>query len=118
MADDEDLREEVRDLRSEVDALQRRLDRLESAVDVGWALFGLALLGVGLVADGRGIRLLGVGVLGVATAKVFLYDTRDLDTVARTLSFLVVGTILLAASYVYARSWGDLEVGSELSGRD
>lgn len=84
---------------------------------VAWALFGLALLGVGLAADRRGVRALGVGALGVTTAKVFLYDTSDLDTLARTLSFLVVGAILLAASYVYARSQGD-ERGFDLPGRE
>ena len=73
---------------------------------VAWALFGLSLLGVGLAVDRRGVRALGVGVLGVTTAKVFLYDTNDLDILARTLSFLVVGAILLVASYVYARSQG------------
>ena len=83
---------------------------------VAWALFGLSLLGVGLAVDRRGVRALGVGVLGVTTAKVFLYDTNDLDILARTLSFLVVGAILLVASYVYARSRGD-ERGLDLSGR-
>lgn len=82
-------------------------------VSVAWALFGFALLGVGLAGDVRGVRLLGVGVLGLATAKVFLLDTRDLDTVARTLSFLVLGGVLLAASYGYARSRGDLGLPGE-----
>ena len=76
-------------------------------VSVAWALFGLALLGVGFAVDRRGVRALGVGVLGATTAKVFLYDTSGLDTVARTLSFLAVGVVLLAASYVYARARGD-----------
>ena len=76
------------------------------AVSVAWALFGLALLAVGLTADRLGVRLLGVGALATTTAKVFLYDTSDLDTVARTVSFLAVGAVLLVASYVYARSQG------------
>ena len=38
---------------------------------------------------------------------MFLYDTSGLDTVARTLSFLAVGVVLLAASYVYAWARGD-----------
>jgi uncharacterized membrane protein len=85
------------------------------AVSVAWALFGLALLAVGLTVDRRGIRLLGVGALATTTAKVFLYDTSDLDTVARTVSFLAVGAVLLVASYVYARSQGS---DVELLGRD
>jgi len=54
----------------------------------------------------------------VTTAKVFLYDTRGLDTVARTVSFLAVGAILLAASYVYARSQDDEGTGIDLPGRN
>ena len=76
-------------------------------VSVAWAAFGFVLVGVGLTTDVRGLRLQGVAVLGLATGKVFLYDTRDLDTVARTLSFLVLGAVLLAASYAYARWQGE-----------
>ena len=57
--------------------------------------------------------------LGATTAKVFRYDANDLGTtsitVARTLSFLAVGVVLLAASYVYARARGD--GGVDLPGR-
>lgn len=76
-------------------------------VSVAWAVFGLVLVGAGLVTDVRGLRLQGITVLGLVTAKVFLYDTQDLDTLARTLSFLVLGGILLAASYAYARWQGE-----------
>ena len=89
-----------------------------AGASVAWAPFGLVLLGVGFGVDRRGVRALGVGVLGVTTARVFLYDTSDLDTLARTVSFLVVGAILLAASYVYARSWGDEGAGLDLPGRN
>lgn len=85
-------------------------------ISVAWALFGVALLAVGLAGDRRGVRLLGVGVLGLATAKVFLFDTRGLDTVARTLSFLVLGAVLLAASYGYARTRADVDLGIDLPG--
>lgn len=76
-------------------------------VSVAWAVFGFVLVGAGLATDVRGLRFQGVAVLGLATAKVFLYDTRDLDTMARTLSFLVLGAVLLAASYAYARWQGE-----------
>lgn len=76
-------------------------------VSVAWAGFGLLLLGVGLAIHRGRLRIHGIAVLAVATAKVFLFDTRGLDTVARTLSFLVLGAILLIASYAYARWQGD-----------
>lgn len=78
-----------------------------ASVSVAWAVFGLALVGAGLARDRQGLRLQGVAVLGVVTAKVFLYDTRGLDTLARTLSFLTLGAILLVAAYGYARAQGE-----------
>ncbi|MHC3380287.1 DUF2339 domain-containing protein [Haloarcula sp. H-GB5] len=78
-----------------------------ASLSVAWAVLGLAFVGVGLALDDRGRRLQGVVVLGLVTTKVFLYDTRGLDTLARTLSFLVLGGILLVASYAYARWQGE-----------
>lgn len=98
-----------------------------AGVTVAWVSLGLALLAVGFLREVRGLRLLAIGVFGLATAKVFLVDTRDLDTVARTLSFLVLGAVLLAASYAYARSRSDvpgledalgLEAGGEGDGEE
>ena len=78
-----------------------------AGLSVAWAVLGLAFVGVGLALDARSRRLQGVVVLGLVTVKVFLYDTQGLDTLARTLSFLVLGGILLVASYAYARWQGE-----------
>ncbi|WP_306052147.1 DUF2339 domain-containing protein [Natronococcus wangiae] len=83
------------------------LELSDVGVSIAWAVFGLVLVGVGLITAVRGLRLQGVTVFGLVTTKVFLYDTQDLDMFARTLSFLVLGGILLAASYAYARWQGE-----------
>ena len=49
----------------------------------------------------------GVAVVGVTTVRVFLFDTQGLDTIARTISFLVFGAILLTASNACACRPGD-----------
>lgn len=86
-------------------------------VSAAWALFGFALIGVGFGVDAVGVRLLGIGVLAVATAKVFLYDALDLDPLERTLAFLVLGAVLLVASYAYARSRDDVDLPLAVPGR-
>ncbi|WP_336329750.1 DUF2339 domain-containing protein [Haloarcula sp. CGMCC 1.2071] len=86
-----------------------------AGLSVAWAVLGLAFVGAGLAFDARSRRLQGVVVLGLVTTKVFLYDTQGLDTLARTLSFLVLGGILLVASYAYAR-WQGEEPLKRLSG--
>ena len=83
------------------------LDVSGFGLSVAWAVFGAVLFGGGLRTGRRLFRLQGVAVFGVTTAKVFLFDTRGLDTVARSISFLALGAILLAASYAYARWQGD-----------
>jgi uncharacterized membrane protein len=35
--------------------------------------------------------------------KLFVYDLRELDTVSRILSFIVLGVMLMAASWLYTR---------------
>ena len=78
-----------------------------AAVSVAWAAFGLALVTAGLAADRRGLRFLGIAVLGLVTGKAFLVDMQGLDAAARALAFLAVGAILLVASYAYARWQGE-----------
>ena len=76
-------------------------------LSVAWATFGAVLFGGGLRRETRLFRVQGVAVFGVTTVKVFLFDTQGLDTIARTISFLVLGSLLLGASYAYARWQGD-----------
>jgi len=42
-------------------------------------------------------------LLGVAVAKVFLYDLASLDRVYRIVSFFILGSVLLAVSFLYTR---------------
>ena len=76
-------------------------------LSVAWTVFGAVLFGGGINAELRLFRVQGIAVFGVTTAKVFLFDTQGLSMIARTISFLVLGVILLAASYAYARRQGD-----------
>lgn len=83
------------------------LELFGAGISVAWAAFGLVLVTAGLAADVRGLRIQGVAIFGLATAKVFLFDTQDLDPAARVLAFLALGAILLVASYAYARWQGE-----------
>ena len=69
----------------------------------GLALSGL-LVWSGYVATGtRAVAWTAVGLLMVTIAKVFLYDLSTLTSIARVVSFLVLGMLLLAGAYVYQR---------------
>jgi uncharacterized membrane protein len=75
-----------------------------TAVSAFWGALGLALLGLGLRRGSRSFRLAGFAVFGVSLAKIFLYDLSSLSSVARALSFLAVGSVLLLAGYLYQRA--------------
>jgi Predicted membrane protein (DUF2339) len=70
---------------------------------VAWGGQGLALLASGFPLRDRVLRLSGLGLLLVCILKLFVYDLRFLDTLPRILSFLVLGAILVAVSWIYTR---------------
>jgi len=72
-------------------------------VSVGWCLLALALTVVGFVWKERHLRLQGMVILALTITKVFLYDTRSLDTLYRTISYMVLGLILLLVSFIYTK---------------
>lgn len=70
---------------------------------VSWGVQGLLLLGFGFALHERVLRLQGLGLLLTCILKLFLYDLRNLETVYRILSFVVLGLILLGVSWIYSR---------------
>ena len=80
-------------------SLPRSLGRPTTA----WAVEALALLAVGFPLRDRIQRLTGLALFMICVLKLFLYDLRELETVNRILSFLVLGLILVGVSWVYTR---------------
>jgi uncharacterized membrane protein len=74
------------------------------SLSVVWALYGAGLLLVGRVRRSRLLRLMALALLGLTTLKVFLLDLSALDRAYRIISFIVLGAILLAVSYLYQKS--------------
>jgi uncharacterized membrane protein len=66
-------------------------------------LVGLALVVVSLRGDRRGIRVGGIALLFVALGKLFLYDLAFLSAMARAVSFIATGSVLLVAALLLQR---------------
>jgi hypothetical protein len=85
----------------------RPLEELQKEAQVGlsalWSVLGAAGFATGLVARRPPIRLFGLGLLGLATVKVFLVDLAALDVAYRVLSLVALGVLLLVSAAVYAR---------------
>ena len=74
-----------------------------SVLTIAWGLEGVALLAAGFPLCDRVLRLSGLALLAVCTGKLFFWDLRNLDTLPRIVSFIVLGLLLVAVSWVYTR---------------
>jgi len=77
---------------------------LSLALSAFWTLAGLGLLWLGLERRLRDLRLGGLGLLLLATGKVFLHDLSALSSAWRVLSLVVLGLLLLLAALTYQRA--------------
>jgi uncharacterized membrane protein len=66
-------------------------------------MVGLALVIASLRGDRRGLRAAGIALLFAALGKIFLYDLAFLTAMARAVSFIVTGSVLLLAALLLQR---------------
>ncbi len=71
-------------------------------------LFGAMLLAAGFWRRSAFLRWQALLLLAVSIGKVFLVDVSELSQGYRILSFLGLGALLLAVSFVYQRDWLNL----------
>ena len=75
-------------------------------------LFGAILLCIGFWRRSAFLRWQALVLLAATIGKVFLYDMSQLSQGYRILSFLGLGALLLAVSFVYQRGWLNLRSGN------
>jgi uncharacterized membrane protein len=73
------------------------------ALSVLWVTYALVLIVIGMWAKSAAIRWQGLGLLGIAIGKVFLFDLSFLTRFYRIISFFVLGLVLLLVSFYYQR---------------
>jgi hypothetical protein len=69
-----------------------------------WGTVGLAALLSGIVRDHAHLRTIGLSLLAVTTAKVFVVDLASLDSLTRVGSFVAIGSLLLAGAFAWQRA--------------
>ena len=90
--------------------LQNSQDLMLSII---WGLHAAVLIVLGFWRRLKGIRWFGLGFLGIVIFKVFLYDLSNLTTPYRILSFMGLGIILLAVSWLYHRYKNQIRGGND-----
>jgi uncharacterized membrane protein len=84
-----------------------------SAVSVWWALVAIGLIVLGFAILRPWPRRVGLGLLGLALAKVVVYDLAALSLEWRTVSFLALGSVMLAVGLVYGKVAARLQKAAE-----
>jgi uncharacterized membrane protein len=77
-----------------------------ASISVLWALFATTLMVLGFVRNQVVLRRCSIGLFAATIVKVFVRDMDKVETPYRILSFLVLGLLLVAASYLYHRYKG------------
>jgi len=77
-----------------------------------WLIYGAALMAFGLSQRSAFARWQALILIAVTTIKVFLVDVSQLGGSYRIVSFIALGTVLLAISFVYQRDWLKLSSSS------
>jgi len=80
---------------------------------IGWALFALLLLIVGMRKQTAPVRYASLGLLGVTVVKLFFHDLSQLDQLYRIGAFVVVAVIAILASFLYQRFLAAAEKNNE-----
>ncbi len=83
--------------------LANRAQAAQMAYSLWWGLCAMSVLVAGFVRRLAALRYMAMAVFAVTLGKVFLVDMASVQAVYRILSFVGLGALLLAGSWVYNR---------------
>jgi len=78
-----------------------------------WLIYGAVLMTIGFRKRSAFVRWQALILIAFTIAKVFLYDVSQLGGTYRIVSFIALGGVLLAISFIYQRDW--LKLSSDSS---
>jgi uncharacterized membrane protein len=71
------------------------------ALSILWGAYALFLIVLGLWKNYKYIRVSAIVLFAVTLIKLFLYDMQDMSTIAKTIVMIILGALLLIASFLY-----------------
>jgi uncharacterized membrane protein len=83
--------------------ISRLQDLQQLALSGVWLFYSALLMVAGIWQRVQGLRLIAIALFGVTILKIFVYDLSFLERLYRIFSFIGLGVILLAVSYLYQR---------------
>jgi uncharacterized membrane protein len=73
---------------------------VQAAVSVYWGLLAFGAMAYGARRAHRGFWIAGAALMGLVVVKLFLVELGSTGTVARIVSFIAIGALLLVLGYV------------------
>ena len=95
--------EQLRVSGSDLQAVKDGFQQGQVLVSISWVLVGLGLVVASLRGGNRPLRAAAIALLFVALGKLFLYDLAFLTAMARAVSFIFTGVVLLVAALLLQR---------------
>jgi hypothetical protein len=80
-----------------------RLPTRDLTLSLGWVVYAVTLLGLGMARDSSALRWLSLGFLVLSIGKVFLYDLGELHDLYRVASLVGLAISLILVSLAYQR---------------
>lgn len=74
-----------------------------------WGAYALFLIVLGLWKNQGYLRIAAIVLFGVTLVKLFVYDMEDMSTISKTIVMIILGVLLLVASFLYNKNKRPLE---------
>lgn len=74
-----------------------------------WGAYALFLIVLGLWKNQGHLRVAAIVLFGVTLVKLFLYDMADMSTISKTIVMIILGVLLLVASFLYNKNKRPIE---------
>lgn len=73
-----------------------------------WAVCSLTLIALGIFWNRKDYRIAAIVLFGIVLIKLFFYDLVELETIPKTIVFILIGVLLLIISFLYNKFKGRL----------
>ena len=81
------------------------MERVENSIKLSlsilWGAYALFLIVLGLAREQKHIRLGAIILFTATLLKLFAYDMADMSTILKTIVMIILGALLLTASFIY-----------------
>ena len=76
----------------------------QTMISILWGVYAAILIAIGIATKKQYLRIFGLVLFAVTILKVLLVDLGYLETIYRVAAFIIVGFMLLVASFLYQRT--------------